>query len=54
MLDPPTDSSQFTHGQLYIALSRVQCWRDIQTLFATGEEEKMANIVTAICNSWDT
>ncbi|KAG1888976.1 uncharacterized protein F5891DRAFT_81884 [Suillus fuscotomentosus] len=44
VLDLRTDS--FAHGQLYTALSRVRCRRDIRALFAETEDEKTtANVV---------
>ncbi|KAG2056793.1 ATP-dependent DNA helicase PIF1, partial [Suillus hirtellus] len=44
VLDLRTDS--FAHGQLYTALSRVRCRRDIRTLFPSeGEEKTTANVV---------
>jgi ATP-dependent exoDNAse (exonuclease V) alpha subunit len=44
VLDLRTDS--FAHGQLYTALSRVRCRRDIRTLFPQGDKKNAtANIV---------
>ncbi|KAG2743147.1 hypothetical protein P692DRAFT_20810564 [Suillus brevipes Sb2] len=44
VLDLRTDS--FAHGQLYTAVSRVRCRRDVRALFGEDNEEKTtANVV---------